>query len=70
MATVAKGYDLDYAWRAVDAAYRGAAYYLAAAKAGEPPGTWWVRAPNGWALPKATKLSGSRTTCYLASGRV
>jgi conjugative relaxase-like TrwC/TraI family protein len=41
MATVAKGYDLDYAWRAVGEAYRGAGYYLAAAAAGEPPGTWW-----------------------------
>jgi len=38
MATVAKGYDLDYAWRAVGEAYRGAGYYLAAAAAGEPPG--------------------------------
>ena len=36
MATVAKGYDLDYAWRAVGEAYRGAGYYLAAAEAGEP----------------------------------
>src|SRR5262249_43742539 len=41
MATVAKGYDLDYAWRAVGEAYQGAGYYLAAAEAGEPPGTWW-----------------------------
>src|SRR5260370_11069045 len=41
MATIAKGYDLDYAWRAVGEAYRGAGYYLAATEAGEPPGTWW-----------------------------
>src|SRR5262249_55972230 len=41
MATVAKGYDLDYAWRDVGEAYRGAGDYLAAAGAGEPPGTWW-----------------------------
>lgn len=41
MATVAKGYDLEYAWRAVGEAYRGAGYYLAATEAGEPPGTWW-----------------------------
>jgi TrwC relaxase len=41
MATVAKGYDLDYAWRAVGEAYRSAGYYLAAVEAGEPPGTWW-----------------------------
>ena len=48
MATVAKGYDLDYAWRAVGEAYRGAGYYLAAAEAGEPPGTGGVPVPNGW----------------------
>jgi ATP-dependent exoDNAse (exonuclease V) alpha subunit len=41
MATIAKGYDLDYAWRAVGEAYQGAGYYLAATEAGEPPGTWW-----------------------------
>ncbi len=41
MATVAKGYDLDYAWRAVGEAYQGAGYYLAAVEAGEPPGSWW-----------------------------
>ena len=41
MATVAKGYDLGYAWRAVAEAYRGAGYYLAATEAREPPGTWW-----------------------------
>jgi hypothetical protein len=41
MATVAKGYDLDYAWRTVGEAYRDAGYYLAATEAGEPPGTWW-----------------------------
>jgi conjugative relaxase-like TrwC/TraI family protein len=41
MATIAKGYDLDYAWRAVGEGYHGAGYYLAAAEAGEPPGSWW-----------------------------
>jgi hypothetical protein len=41
MTTVAKGYDLDYAWRAVGQTYRDAGYYLAAAEAGEPPGTCW-----------------------------
>lgn len=47
MAMVAKGYDLDDAWRAVGEAYRGAGYYLAAAEAGEPPahpvGPWRER---------------------------
>ena len=55
MATVAKGYDLDYAWRAVGEAYRGAGYYLAAAEAGEPPGTWWGLARNDSASPKASR---------------
>ena len=38
MATIAKGYDLDYAWRAVGEAYRGARYSLASAESGRPPG--------------------------------
>ena len=37
MATVAKGCDLDYAWRAVGEAYRRVGYYLAAAETEEPP---------------------------------
>jgi hypothetical protein len=40
MATIAKGYDRGYAWRAVDEAYLGARYRLAAAEAGDPPSTW------------------------------
>jgi hypothetical protein len=40
MVMVAKGYDLDYAGRAVGQAYRCAGYYLAATEAGEPPVTW------------------------------
>src|SRR6266566_3343881 len=35
----------------------------AAAEAGEPPGTWGVRAPSGWDWLKVGRLSGSRTTC-------
>jgi hypothetical protein len=69
MATVAKGYDLDYAWRAVGEAYRGAGYYLVAAEAGEPPGTWWGQARNGWVSPRARRLSGNRTTCCSVSGK-
>jgi hypothetical protein len=41
IATTAKGYDLDYAWRAVGEAYLGAGYSPAAAEGSEPPGTWW-----------------------------
>jgi|SRR6516164_987214 len=44
VATLSKGYDLDYVWKQVD---RGpvkdaAGYYLQASeKGGEPPGRWW-----------------------------
>jgi hypothetical protein len=40
MATVAKSYDLDCAWRGGRSLPRRG-YYLAAAEAGEPPGIWW-----------------------------
>jgi hypothetical protein len=39
VATIAKGYDLDYMW-ASTAAPAGE-YYIAVAEAGEPPGRWW-----------------------------
>ena len=44
VATLSKGYDLDYIWKQVD---RGpvkdaAGYYLQASECGgEPPGRWW-----------------------------
>src|ERR1017187_4824223 len=39
--SVAKGVDLDYAWNAAGGReQRGAGYYLSAAEAGEPLGTW------------------------------
>jgi hypothetical protein len=47
VATLSKGYDLDYAWRQVvspgaAADREGAGYYLRTAEAGgEPPGRWW-----------------------------
>jgi hypothetical protein len=43
VATLSKGYDLDYMWRqaAADPAKEGAGYYLQASEAGEPPGRWW-----------------------------
>jgi hypothetical protein len=45
-ATVAKGDDLDCAWRTAGEAYGDAKCYLAAAEAKAPPGTWWTRTPN------------------------
>jgi antitoxin (DNA-binding transcriptional repressor) of toxin-antitoxin stability system len=58
MVMVAKGYDLDYAGRAVGEAYRGAGYYPAATEAGEPPGTpVRARPANGWACRNATYMT-------------
>src|SRR5580692_13039339 len=42
--TVAKGYDLDYAWKnqgQPSAEQTTGGYYINAAQAGEPPGRWW-----------------------------
>jgi hypothetical protein len=44
VATLSKGYDLDYIWKQVDAglAEEGAGYYIQASETGgEPPGRWW-----------------------------
>ena len=44
VATLSKGYDLDYIWKQVDrgAAKDAASYYIQASEAGgEPPGRWW-----------------------------
>ena len=44
IATLSKGYDLDYIWRQVDRdlAKDAAGYYLQASESGgEPPGRWW-----------------------------
>ena len=44
VATLSKGYDLDYIWKQVDRgpAKDAAGYYIQASEAGgEPPGRWW-----------------------------
>jgi TrwC relaxase len=44
VATLSKGYDLDYMWRQAGPASQkeGAGYYLQASQdGGEPPGRWW-----------------------------
>jgi hypothetical protein len=44
IATLSKGYDLDYIWKQVDPslAKNAAGYYIQASEAGgEPPGRWW-----------------------------
>src|SRR6476659_8810305 len=49
VATLSKGYDLDYIWTHVDRgpAKDAASYYLQASEAGgEPPGRWWGPGPK------------------------
>jgi hypothetical protein len=44
VATLSKGYDLDYIWKQVDLgpAKDAASYYVQASEiGGEPPGRWW-----------------------------
>lgn len=44
IATLSKGYDLDYIWKQVDPslAMDAVGYYIQASEAGgEPPGRWW-----------------------------
>ena len=44
VATLSKGYDLDYVWKQVDCgpARDAASYYIQASESGgEPPGRWW-----------------------------
>jgi hypothetical protein len=44
VATLSKGYDLDYIWKQVDCgpAKDAASYYIQASETGgEPPGRWW-----------------------------
>ena len=44
VATLSKGYDLDYIWKQVDRgpAKDAASYYIQASEGGgEPPGRWW-----------------------------
>jgi hypothetical protein len=44
VATLSKGYDLDYIWKNVDRgpAKDAASYYIQASESGgEPPGRWW-----------------------------
>ena len=45
IATLSKGYDLDYIWKQVDGgpAKDSAGYYIQASEnGGEPPGRWWA----------------------------
>jgi conjugative relaxase-like TrwC/TraI family protein len=53
IATLSKGYDLDYIWKQVDPslAKEGAGYYIQASETGgEPPGRWWGPAAQALGL--------------------
>jgi conjugative relaxase-like TrwC/TraI family protein len=53
VATLSKGYDLDYIWKQVDPslARNAAGYYIRASeKGGEPPGRWWGPAAEALGL--------------------
>jgi AAA domain/TrwC relaxase len=42
VATLSKGYDLDYMWQQASSEKSGAGYYIqASGGGGEPPGRWW-----------------------------
>ena len=72
VATLSKGYDLDYAWKQVDRgpAKDAASYYIQASESGgEPPGRWWGQVPGPSASSTARRSSANRTTCSSASTR-
>src|SRR6266496_5209492 len=55
VATIAKGYDLDYAWKNVGPS-RAAEYYLQAADQGAPPGRWWGRAAEALGFQRGQRI--------------
>ena len=75
IATLTKGYDLDYIWRQVDrgATKDAAGYYIQASQScGEPPGRWW--GPGAEALGSEQKdvyasPSGSRSRAAVSASQ-
>ena len=72
VATLSKGYDLEYIWKQVD---RGpvkdaAGYYLQASEGGgEPPGRWGARARRRSAWSPDRSSSAGRMTCRSGSAK-
>jgi hypothetical protein len=66
VATLSKGYDLDYIWRQVDRgpAKDAAGYDIQASETGgEPPGRWWAPASRPSASsPARNPLPGCNLT--------
>ena len=70
VATLSKGYDLDYIWKQVDRgpAKDAASYYLQASESGgEPPGRWW--GPGARALGLEPGQTVERSPYDLLFGR-
>src|SRR5690242_6697957 len=59
VATLSKGYDLDYIWKHVDrgAVKDAASYYIQASETGgEPPGRWWGPAAKALGLEHGQRI--------------
>ena len=59
IATLSKGYDLDYIWKQVDPspAKDAASYYIQASESGgEPPGRWWGLGAEALGLKPGTQV--------------
>ena len=59
VATLSKGYDLNYIWKQVDRdpAKDAASYYLQASETGgEPPGRWWGPGARALGLEPGQKI--------------
>src|ERR1700730_18378338 len=70
VATLSKGYDLDYIWKQVDRgpAKDAAGYYIQASEnGGEPPGRWW--GPGAKARGLKTGAVGRREAYDLLFGQ-
>ncbi len=72
VATLSKGYDLDYIWNQVDRgpAKDAASYYIQASESGESrPVAGGAPARKPWASSMARSSSGPRMTCCSASAK-
>src|SRR5438067_12053668 len=66
VATLSKGYDLDYIWTQVDRgpAKDAASYYIQASETGgEPPGRWWGLGARAPGFEPATPANAARMPC-------
>ena len=72
VATLSKGYDLDYIWKQVDRgpAKDAASYYIQASESGgEPPGRWWGPGARALGFEPGQRSSASHTICCSASAK-